>query len=137
MPSMAGLREFYESHTKEEYDSRLREIKPVIDDTTDEAFCSIFETSLENWADTRSPIPIDDVSVEVLTDDLMMNEHANKKMYENLFVHANVYYDSKQITGDEAKIVEQIYDGVMDAPRETPYGAYKIYEITIIRGGVY
>lgn len=131
MPSIKELREFYNSHSEKEYHDRLREIKPLIDQASEEEFRGIFEESLKNWAVAKAPTTIDHVSVEVSRDDLMMNEYANQKMYENLFVRVNVYYDPKQLAGDEAEVVEEIYDGVMDAVRETPYGAFKIYEMTI------
>lgn len=131
MPTMTELREFYESHTQEEFDNRLREIKPLIDQASIDDYQNIFEESLEKWKTTQPPIEIDRVSVEVSRDDLAMNEWANKKLYKNIYVRAGIYYNPEQIEGDEAEVVEQIYEGVMDALRETPYGAYKINEMTI------
>lgn len=131
MPTMTELREFHDTHTREEFDNRLREIKPLIDQASIDDYKNIFQESLENWAKTQSPTEIDRVSVEVSRDDLAMNEWANRKLYKNISVRAEIYYDPEQIAGDEAEVVEQIYEGVMDALREIPYGAYKINEMTI------
>lgn len=96
MPDMEELLAYSQSHSKEEYEKKLKEIQAVIDNTSYEELCQIFTDSLASWADTQTDLEITDTSMEFSEDPLLMDEQRKEKLYNNWTVSVNI-----QLAGDE------------------------------------
>lgn len=130
MPTSDELLEFYNTHTKEESDERMREVKLLIDKTPYEEIYIILDDSLQKWKETQSLLEIDHITTEYSRDELLMNEQANEKMFSNIFLNVEIHYDPEKVIVSEQKIFDTIFDYVHEALRETPYSK-KINELEL------
>lgn len=87
--------------------NRVEQIKPTDSDVKG-AVCQDYKELLENWAKTQSLLEIDRVSLECLEDSLLMKEDKNERDPNNVTLDISLYYDPKQITGNEQTIIDQI-----------------------------
>lgn len=128
MPTMSELQNYYYSHTQEEYDAKVREIQDILDATSYEEFCKILTEAFKEWEESQKLLAKATCSIDFVKDDLLMNDEGNEKLYNNLFVTVDIYYDR-----DENKKLNHnlLFDQLKEALRKTPFGGYKINSITV------
>lgn len=131
VPTMDELLEFSQTHTQEEADEKLKEISLIVDSTPDEEICKIYYDSLQKWRETQSLIEIDRVTAGCSRDELLMNEQANEKQYNNISVNVEIYYKAGEISSSDHELFDSITDQVIGALNETPYGRFKINEFNL------
>ena len=131
MPTMEELQKFAETHNKEQTDEQLRQVKKLLDETSQVEINEIIEESLNQWAKEQTLVEIDHVSIEFTRDALLMNPESDQRAYQNLRLKVGVYYDPAPLAGTEQKVVDEIFNQVPQALKSTPYGRFQIHTIDL------
>lgn len=130
MPDMKELAEFSDTHTKQEYEDELQRIKGIIDAASYEEICGGYKESLKKWEEGQTELKIDHTDIAFSRDELLMNEQANERLYNNFFVDVDIYLAEGEellINDDMDKLCSQ----VREALSETPFGRFTMNTLTV------
>lgn len=131
MPSPEEYNEFYRTHTPEEFEKKLLQIKELIDQTSLEEANELLQTALEDWRKKQTILPVDEVQLTLTEDSLLINEWTNEKIYKNYSADVRLYYDSAQISDNEESLVTQLQDAAINALLDNLYGKFKVRAVTV------
>ncbi len=131
VPTREEIDAFRETRTEEEYLRKMAEIRALIDATPYEEVYENIEASLTEWADGQTLLPLDHATIE-FTRDIIMNEGFNYLLFSDLHAVVGLYYDPYKIDGPEYEMVDEAFDQVVEALKETLYGSFKIYDVTVL-----
>lgn len=130
MPDMKELAEFSDTHTKPEYEDELQRIKDVIDAASYEEICEVYEESLKKWEEEQTELKIDHMDIAFSRDELLMNEQANERLYNNFFVDVDIYLaEGEELLNNDD--MDKLCSQVSEALSETPFGRFTMNTLTV------
>lgn len=128
MPTMAEIRELYYV-SKEEYLWLLEGVGDLISNTPSEDIYKIIESSIESTLNSQTELDVDHFTVDFSKDNLSMAVPQNKKIYNNVMISINIYYDINKFKGDfvkEKTITEELSEVIMNSFDENTFIWYKL-----------
>lgn len=128
MPTLDEIESFKQSHTEAEFNTYAAKVIGLVSDMGDDAIYSAIEKAFDKWAGGQQLIKLEDAGVK-FSNTLKVNETYNQKWFRQVAVTASIHYDPKQISGQEAQVLDRVFEDMCAALKADTVGHYKIASI--------
>ncbi|MEA4920843.1 MAG: hypothetical protein VB078_07975, partial [Clostridiaceae bacterium] len=130
LPTPEQMKEYNEKHGEEERIAYSKQVVTMIAEMSDDEIYSAIEDSFNEWAENQKLLELDSITID-FSNTLRINESHNQKWFKQVAVTAGVYYDPSKIDGNEAELVDKVFEDVTSALQGTTVGQYKIAKIEL------
>lgn len=132
LPPMADIRSLAGDIPGEELTTLLKKVGDVINHTSSEETYQIIHNSIDEAISSQSIMEITSFDFDLSTDNLSMEVPYNEKLYNNLTIGLNIYYDKDQFDHDIVKeygTTQQFGEYIMLHFKENTYISYTLKDL--------